>query len=82
MNREMKSQICMPYVVVRTLKVFVAELCKVASGPQVTGWPSLRGVIVVRVWCLTLHFQTPDTRGPLRVDVSQEQGHINNVSRN
>lgn len=76
----MKSQICIPYAIVWTLRAFVAELCKVSSGPQVTGLPFVKSLS--RAWCLTLHFQISDILGPLRVDIPLEQGHFNHAPRN
>lgn len=40
-----------------------------------TGFPLVES-LQSRLWCLTLHFQTSDMLGSLRVVVSQEQCHI------
>lgn len=81
MNIGMKSQICTPHVVGRTLKAFVAGLCRVVRCCQWASrdWLSLSGVFAVQGLVFDSPFQASDLLGSLRWDVPEKQGHSNHV---
>lgn len=54
-----------------------ATACIVASGSQVMAFAFMESL--VGVCCLTLYSQTPGMVGPLRVNLSQEQGHVSHT---